>query len=68
MSTNRTSDERVTWDWHLSADKINHLQEASIENLTHLAKHAHYVDVRVRINGKDRWFQVDWLKHLEKVT
>lgn len=56
----------MTSDWRLSWEKINYLQEASIEELTRLAKQAHHVDVCVRINGEDRWFEIDWLKHLEK--
>lgn len=65
-STEHLMRTKATSNWQLSGEKINHLQQASMENLTHLAKHAHFVDVRIRINGEDRWFQVDWLKHLEK--
>ena len=52
--------------WRLTDEKINHLQVESIDNLIRRAKHAHYVNVYVRINGKDETYEADWLKHLHR--
>jgi hypothetical protein len=52
-------------DWKLPAEKINRLQQASIERLVTRCKQAHYVDIVVRINGKYEVHQADWIKHLE---
>lgn len=43
---------------------LNSIQRASIAELLKLAKQAHKIDVKLRINGEDRWFQADWLKSL----
>jgi len=51
--------------WQLPAGKINELQQTSIERLVRMAKQAHFVNVRVRINGEWREFEADWIKHLE---
>lgn len=53
-------------DWHLSAEHINHLQDAFIEELVRVCQQAHYIDVRVRINGAFRNFQGDWIKWLKR--
>jgi len=45
---------------------VNKLQANSIDRLIQTAKHAHYVNVVVRINGEDKVFEADWLKHLER--
>jgi len=58
--------EKVVTDWKLSGEHINSVQQASIEELVRLSKLAHFVDIRVRINGEFRWLQADWLKWLEK--
>ena len=50
--------------WFLNRSKVNSVQEESIEKLIRRCRGAHYVDVIVRINGKDERYQVDWLKHL----
>ncbi len=52
--------------WFLPRTKINALQQYSIKQLVELCKHAHFVNVRVRINGKWCNFQADWIKHLEQ--
>ena len=43
---------------------VNHLQRKSIVELVNRAKHAHAVDIWLRINGKDVRVEADWLKHL----
>jgi len=59
-------DEPVAW---LLTDKnINSLQVDSIKRLIDRLKHAHHTDLCVRINGKDEWFQADWLKHMIRAT
>lgn len=51
--------------WFLKWNAVNNLQSESIKQLMARAKHAHYIDVLVRIDGKDQHFEADWLKHLE---
>lgn len=53
--------------WQLTDERINDIQVDSIDRLIARAKNAHFVDVRVRINGKDELFQADWLKHLQRI-
>ena len=63
---NTPSPSRNGRDWHLSAEHINHLQDAFIEELVRVCQHAHFIDVRVRINGAFRNFQGDWIKWLKR--
>lgn len=50
--------------WLLTDNNINDLQVATVQRLIDRAKQAHYVDLVIRINGKDEHYQADWLKHL----
>lgn len=52
--------------WSLTGKSINSIQVDSIDRLIQRAKGAHYVDVRVRINGKFEWHQADWIKHMRR--
>jgi len=54
----------VSRGWLLSRDKVNAPQAESIERLIKRAKGAHMIDVKVRINGHDEWFEADWIKHM----
>lgn len=54
--------------WCLTDAKINSLHADSIDRLIKRCKQAHYVDIRVRINGEYEWHEGDWLKHLRRVT
>lgn len=54
--------------WCLTNQKINDLQVASIDRLIDRCKAAHFVNVHVRINGKDEHYEADWLKHLKRVV
>lgn len=54
--------------WVLTDAHINDLQTDSINRLIERCKHAHYVNVHVRINGKDEHFEADWLKYIKPVT
>lgn len=65
MNDPLSADPRLESSWLLPRGKLNHIQQRSIERLVELCAQAHYVDVKVRINGEDKWFQVDWIKHLE---
>lgn len=49
----------------LDDDLVNDLQVASIRRLIERAKHAHYTNIYMRINGVDEVVEADWLKHLE---
>lgn len=52
----------------LTDEKINDLQIKSVQTLIDRAKRAHYVDVVIRINGKDEHYQADWIKHMVAAT
>jgi hypothetical protein len=54
--------------WLLTDKNINSLQVDSIQRLIDGLNHAHHTDIRVRINGQDKWFEADWLKHMVRVT
>ena len=62
------SDAKASAAWHLTDAKINSLQVESIDSLIRRAKAAHYVNVLVRINGKDEIYEADWLKHLHRTA
>lgn len=48
-------------DWW---DKLNDPQRESVQKLIPVLWAAHYTDIIVRVNGEDRRYQGDWLKHL----
>lgn len=50
--------------YFLPDSQLNDLQRASINRLLRFSRHAHYINVIVRINGGDEHFQADWIKHL----
>ena len=52
--------------WSLPSEKINDLQQASIERTVKRCKQAHFVDVRIRINGEYEYEEADWIKHMQK--
>ena len=54
--------------WILKYSDINPLQSDSLIKLVERSKHAHYIDVRLRINGKYEFYEADWLKHFHIVT
>jgi hypothetical protein len=59
-----TEDLPLPTDWNLSKKNINDLQQRSIDELVRRCKQAHFVNVRVRVNGEWEEFEADWLKHL----
>lgn len=50
--------------WVLKYSDINGLQVDSLMLLLERCKHAHFIDARIRINGKYEFYEADWLKHL----
>jgi hypothetical protein len=64
--TNLCTDQQNVWV--LTDANINELQVDSIDRLIARCKAAHYVDICIRINGKDERVQADWLKHLKRVV
>lgn len=54
-------------EWRLTTEKINDLQIDSIKRLIPLCKAAHFVNVRVRINGTWEEYQADWIKHMVRI-
>jgi hypothetical protein len=67
MSTDTPlSTETVSHVWRLTDESINSLQVEDIDKLIFRCRHAHYVNVMVRINGKDEVYEADWLKHMRR--
>ena len=60
--------EQAPVAWLLTDKKINSLQVDDIQRLISRLKHAHHTDLCVRINGKDEWFEADWLKHMVRAS
>lgn len=54
--------------WLLTDRHINDLQVDSVQRLIDRARHAHFTDLIIRINGKDERYQADWLKHLKRAA
>jgi hypothetical protein len=50
--------------WVLRRSDVNELQADSINRLIARAKHAHYTNAVVRINGMDEHHEADWIKHI----
>ena len=54
---------------HYTLDKEFFSQPAlaSFEKFLRLAPGAHTIDIKVRYEGQDYWFQADFLKHIKEV-
>jgi hypothetical protein len=63
----KSVDQRVEAGWFLPLHCVNTLQRDSIQALVKRCKHAHYTNVRVRINGQWEEFEADWIKSLAEV-
>lgn len=52
--------------FELSDEVVNELQRRTIVRLIERLKQAHFTDIVItsRINGEDKVFEADWLKHL----
>ena len=50
--------------WILPREKVNSVQAETIAKTIVMAKHAHYVNVRIRINGEWQEMEADWIKHM----
>ena len=70
----RSTESKETFDqqepvaWLITDENINSIQIASIQRLIDRARHAHMADLKLRINGEDEWYELDWLKHLTRAT
>lgn len=51
--------------WFLPKSSVNDIQTKSIETLIKRTKQAHFVNVRLRINGQWEEYEADWIKHLQ---
>lgn len=47
---------------------LNGLQRDSIRDLIESAKHAHWVNMQLRINGQDKIVEADWVKSMVLLT
>lgn len=48
----------------IEAKHLNEPMRAGMEKLIERARHAHYTNAVVRINGQDEFHEADWIKHL----
>lgn len=46
--------------------EINKPQQETISLLKNVLPKAHMIDIKVRINGEDRYYEADWLKQAIK--
>jgi len=53
--------------FELDTDNINEIQLETMRRTIDRAKHAHFTNVELRINGKYVHEQADWLKHFIEV-
>lgn len=66
-------DAREDWSepehaWRLTNEHINELQVASVDKIIKRCRAAHFVNVRIRINGKWEEHEADWIKHMQRVA
>lgn len=45
-------------------EKLNEPQRQTLKGIRRLLPGAHFVDIKIRINGQDKWFEADFLKDL----
>ena len=45
---------------------LNEVQEKTLEAMKKLAKSAHFIDIKFRDNGQDKFLQVDFLREVIK--
>lgn len=45
-------------------EDINHLQVASINKLNDRTRGAHEINIHVRKDGQNHYYEADWLKHM----
>ena len=53
--------------FELDTNNINDIQLATMRRTIDRAKHAHFTNVELRINGENETEQADWLKHFIEV-
>lgn len=53
--------------WSITDKNINDIQAASIKRLIDRSRHAHFVNLTIRINGQDEHYEADWIKHMKQL-
>lgn len=48
----------------IESKHLNQPMRSGMEKLIERARHAHYINAVVRINGQDEIYEADWIKHL----
>lgn len=51
----------------LDLNSINSMQLETMRKAIERAKHAHYTNIEVRINGEYEYVEADWLKHFIEI-
>lgn len=54
--------------WILTDEHINELQVASISKVIERCKHAHFTNLKIRINGGWEEYETDWIKYIKPVS
>lgn len=52
----------------LDENSVNDIVISNMLKTLSIAKNSHHVDICIRINGNDEWFQADWIKYLSMKT
>lgn len=63
-AVSRMAGELITFT--INTELINTMQIESMRGAIKSAAHAHHTDIAMRIDGQDRSWQADWLKHLKE--
>jgi hypothetical protein len=50
--------------WFLPRSALNEAQIATLERFLPHAKRAHEIDCKIRKDGKETWYELDFIKHL----
>lgn len=54
--------------WMLDDENINELQVSSIYTVINRCRHAHFTNIKIRINGAWEEFEADWIKHIKPIA
>lgn len=65
MDLRSTACQEPPTSWMLPCARINSVQQWSIRRLVKRCKQAHFVNVRIRINGEWEEYEADWIKHMQ---
>jgi hypothetical protein len=64
VSADTTEPMSLPTDWRLPKENINDMQQRRIEQAVRQCKRAHFVNLRILIDGTWEEFEADWLKYL----